>query len=226
MEARRQRRVAECDLWKRKYGGEDDKAWDHAIETYVRNGKDNLRGILEKYVNMRHMNGLPPKLRDLVWSHYGPSPPEPSVQLDLERRVRINRQLLARSVFLDKTCRCVGLDDYREAYEREVVLTRALSAVGCAPRTDSNLCCKYVFGGVGDPDAIALVMEEMKWLYENTDYRERLSHVRSVGRRRRMSEAIKDQMAAELVTEEVPTLMARRRSRLHSSLLDEPPNVT
>lgn len=226
MEARRQRRAAECDLWKRKYGGEDDKAWDHAIETYVRNGKDNLKGILEKYYNMRHMNGLPPKLRELVRTHYGMSPPDPSVQLDLERRVRVNRQLLAKSVFLDKTCPCVGLDDYRQAYEREVVLTRALSAVGCAPRTDSNLCCKYVFRGVGDPDAIALVMEEMKWLYENTDYRGRLGHVRCTSKRRRVSEAIKEQIAAETEEGDLPTLMAMRCLRLHSSPLLEPPNVT
>jgi hypothetical protein len=54
---------------------------------------------------------------------------------------------------------------------RRAVLVAALAAHGCTLRADSRLCAAYIDQGVGDPQHIAVVMEEMRFYFAHTNYK-------------------------------------------------------
>ena len=53
---------------------------------------------------------------------------------------------------------------------RREALIASLAVHGLRLRIDSHKCNAYIQHGVGNPDVIANVMLEMKWLFDNTDY--------------------------------------------------------
>ena len=53
---------------------------------------------------------------------------------------------------------------------RRLEMIRALQRHGCVLRTDSKLCNDYIRKGRGDPEEIAIVMGQMKFLFEETNY--------------------------------------------------------
>ena len=56
------------------------------------------------------------------------------------------------------------------AHDRMDTLERALTARGCELRRDSRLCSAFIDEDDGDPDDIAVTMEEMKFFFTHTDY--------------------------------------------------------
>ena len=85
-------------------------------------------------------------------------------------------------------------DDTRAAIiaraERETTLCLALAKAGCTLPRNSNMCTSYIWGDVGDADKIVATIEELQWLYANTDYGARVAvemdahmhYLRSMGR--------------------------------------------
>lgn len=59
--------------------------------------------------------------------------------------------------------------------ERERVLVHKLQEHGCELRDDSRLCSAYIERGVGDPQAIATIMEEMQFFHNHTRYADIIS---------------------------------------------------
>lgn len=55
--------------------------------------------------------------------------------------------------------------------ERREKLISALSALGCTLRNDSRLCDEYIKSGKGDANEIAVIMCEMKFYFDKTNYR-------------------------------------------------------
>lgn len=62
--------------------------------------------------------------------------------------------------------------------DRRSVIVAELANKGLALRSDSKLCERYIMYGIGEPDKIAIVMDEMDWLFDNTGYASILSEVR------------------------------------------------
>lgn len=56
------------------------------------------------------------------------------------------------------------------AMARKATLEKALRRVGCVLRNDSRICDSYIYRGIGEPNEIAKIMLEMRFLYDHTRY--------------------------------------------------------
>jgi hypothetical protein len=58
----------------------------------------------------------------------------------------------------------------RKRDARTEILKSKLRSRGCELRSDSRLCDAFIDKGEGDPETISIIMEEMKFYHDHTDY--------------------------------------------------------
>lgn len=191
--------LAERDRARLADGQPVDKMWAKASHLHPKLGAD----MVVKAEGIRNYLSLSEKDQYFIhlgFRHHMINLPDASEQdrMIIERKERSKWFLgLGNSIFFDwkthvlEDCDRNGVE---EAVSREHALEAALTARGVDLRMNSFLARRYVFEGVGDIDEIALVLEEMQWLYDCTRY---VRIVRENGRRRSLAEleAIKDDIA-------------------------------
>ena len=98
--------------------------------------------------NRKLYSWLPPSVAPSLWQAVR------EVKFKKARQAELDAQALAR----------------QQQAERRSVIVAELAKLGLALRSDSKLCSNYIMYGRGEPHKIAIVMDEMDWLFENTGY--------------------------------------------------------